>query len=311
MRIKNLFSIVILISVLIFLVFYISACVNPPSGSSNPTPTATATNPPPVTNSHNYVIMVGVENYPGAINDLDYTIDDVNDLKQSLKDSARWANTTFVSITDNDATKAIIQVYFNFATGQVDAGGTFLFFFSGHGTNDGNTGYLVTYDGITAGGGTIAGNMISEGELESWLALFPASSKKIVIIDACHSGSLIGKSLPPNSKIKFLRMPASKMTFKKDFLKDINTVSNLFAMTASAGDETSIEDPALQNSVFTYYLAEGLGSGVNIGPADVDASGAIICLESFNYADPRATAINGTQHAQSYHDIDTENLTIK
>lgn len=308
---KNLIRFIVLLSFLICLVFSLFACGPVFNSSSSPAPPTPPPTPTPTPTPSNYIILVGIEDYPGIDHDLDYAVDDVNDIRQSLIDSTRWSNSTFVSITDTDATKAIIQTQVTLAASQVDENGTFLFFFSGHGTHAEDTGYLVPYDGMAINGDPIVWNMISEDNLESWLSAFPETVNKVIILDACHSGHLIGKDLPPNTTIKFFPMPGSETPYKKDFLKDITTVSNLFVMTAAAGDEECGENPGLENAIFTYYLVEGLGEGVAIGPADINESLSITCLECFNYADPLATDFNPTQHAQSYYSEGIENLVIK
>ena len=59
-------------------------------------------------------------------------------------------------------------------------------------------------------------------------------------------------------------------------------------MTASAANEVSAEDDALQHGIFTYYLIEGLR-----GRADYDSDGLITVDEAYRYVSeevPKATA---------------------
>lgn len=255
-----------------------------------------------------YAIFVGINDYPGTASDLDYCVNDATDMKASLNGSNEWSGATFVTLTNSNATKSNIQAYINSAANDITATGTFLFFYSGHGSHSGSIGYIINYDGLTEDGYAVANWCISSNNLESWLSNFPSSTKKIVILDSCYSGNFIGKELPPNTKIKFVPMEGSDTPYDKNFIKDITTASNLFGMTAAAGDELSAESAVLQNGIFVYYIVQGLGAGATIGPADADVSGIITCLEAFNYANPLATAFRATQHAQYYNG---GNSTIK
>jgi uncharacterized caspase-like protein len=205
----------------------------------------------------------------------------------------------------------MIKNAINQASASIADDGTFVFLFSGHGTSNG---YLVPYDGATSNGADVS-KCISDTDLKSWLSSFKSTVKKVVYIDSCYSGFFIGKYLDEYSPVINLKyMPLDKSTndeYKGEFAKDITAgINNIVCITASKSNEVAQESPALQNSVFSYYLIEGLGASNTIGPADADASLSISAEETHAYTAPKSTLFYSGQHPQ-IQDNFTGELIIK
>lgn len=251
---------------------------------------------PPAGSIDVYAVLVGIEDYPGSSYDLSYCVDDANDLKQALQNSASWSNSKIVTLTNSNAPKAKIQSEVQEAKTALKNDGLFVFLYSGHGTNDGNTGYIVPYDGIND-----SSKLLSEDELETILSSFSSTVKKLVLIDSCNSGHFIDQRMykTGTGKIKFAAIHGANPVFYGEGLdKSLNSIPNTICLTACAGSETAQESSSLQNGIFTYYIVEGFGNASTIGPADTNNSRSISAEEVYNYTAPRASNYNPGQNAK-------------
>ncbi len=285
-----------------------------------------------VTFGNSYALLSGIENYPGENNDLNFCVDDVDDVHNALLAgynnlTSMWSDTDITILIDGNATKTEVFNNIDSIAENMEKYDLFLFYFSGHGSMNpsDNTTYLCTYDND---------EWISVTEFSSHLELLPDPGPSItnafVLIDACHSGNFIGvKSLLPASvrnKIRsrpFIQQQDSKeytfidINLKKD-MKDL-TNTNTLVMTASKGNEESVEDWELENGLFTYHLVEGLTcvneykesserlvpeldscsntTGLTIAPANTNGDSIVTAEELFDYVvfgiDSWATEENG------------------
>jgi hypothetical protein len=267
-----------------------------------------------------YAVIVGVADYPGTINDLNYTDDDAIDLRNALLALGNWKSENITLLTNSAATKdAIHTAIFDMAE---DAGPNdlCLFSFSGHGTTgmdiapideiDGLDEYIVAYD-----------DDIRDDELSDWIDYLP-TNKYVVLLDTCFSGGQIkgmtaGRNINGNKltpKGIGSTVPQKGDGFAADFAvrgarvissseiqaRDLDDLGRGVVLTSSDDDEESYETSNLQNGVFMYYIVEALS-----GAADTDGDGGISAEECYAYASPRAAAYtelaeDGPQHAQIY-----------
>lgn len=271
------------------------------------TPYLTPTPTPPAGTTKLYVVLVGIADYPGDSPgpnaDLIWTVKDVNDFYNALKDCNLWKETTVTvdKLTNLQATKANIINALNTAKTSVTEDDMFVFCYSGHGTHYDNgtydTGYLVCYDGIQIQDGqayAVESGCLSQDELESLLSAIPAATKKYIVMDSCFSGLMIDKAIESNKsnvRIKYIPMKNSNpnMKFKGAFSKSLTGLSNIVCVTACAGDEVSYESGALQNGVLIHYMVEGLANGSVVGLADANHNSSISAEETYNYAAPKIT----------------------
>jgi len=223
-----------------------------------------------------WAVIVGVADYPGIGNDLEYTDDDANDVRDALLASGNWEASHIAMLLDEAATKSNIQDIIADIGNKTDADDVVFFFFSGHGTTvadiipfdeaDGYDEALCQYDFGTEGA-------LTDDELGEWLADLPANPV-LVAIDTCHSGGMI-----KTGEIQDKGLPKAGVPRWGDgFAKDLDDVIDGVVLTACDDDEPSYENPLLQNGVFTYYFVEGLH-----GPADANSDDEISMEEAFNY----------------------------
>jgi hypothetical protein len=150
---------------------------------------------------------------------------------------------------------------------------TVLVYFSTHGTlARGPKGsiarYLVTSDTDQQ---AIAASGLPVFELQKRIESFP-SSRKVLIMAACHSGS--GKSFLPQAISNELL--GIKSAF---FVRPIEEISQAsIVLTASAWGETAREDDSLGHDIYTYFLLEALSG------KDADGDGAVSATEAHAHA---------------------------
>jgi hypothetical protein len=217
-----------------------------------------------------------------------------------------WSVTTKSNLT-RDAIRTAIGTVFGGAT-ENDVS---LLYYSGHGYADGS---LVGTDG----------NGLSPESLRSALDNVPG--RKVIVVDACYSGTLIEEDGEAGDEEQIPKAAASAggteedeseaaeafiESFQAAFrprLRGAMNAGGYFVITAARANEQSSEEYFTANSsgrymgVFTYYFCLGIGyngaSGQNTTlNADVNTDGAVSIQEAYAYAAVNATKRYSRQHA--------------
>jgi hypothetical protein len=104
-------------------------------GGKPATPAATGTVGANCTGTK-YAIVVGISDYPGTLNDLQYCDDDARDMYDALTTLYGYSNSTgnIHLLLDMNASFTAIWDAINVTKSQAVAGDEVVFFFSGHGT---------------------------------------------------------------------------------------------------------------------------------------------------------------------------------
>jgi hypothetical protein len=130
-----------------------------------------------------------------------------------------------------------------------------LFYFSGHGLQGA---FLpVDFDGYH--------NQLRHEDIKAILQQSQAKHK-LVLADACHSGSLLSMRTPLHQ------------TLKKYYEAFEKTSGGLALLMSSKSEEYSLEDRGLRSGIFSHFLVRGLK-----GEADRDGDGLVTVLELFDY----------------------------
>jgi uncharacterized repeat protein (TIGR02543 family) len=240
--------------------------------------------------SESWAIIIGVANYQ-YIDDLKYPDDDARELSDRLQDI--WGADHVKLLVDAEATRANIEnAVSNWLAPREDADDIVLFFFAGHAASGPDRApydetydeYLLPYDSLTYSWS----NDISDDELDGWLDTLN-SQKVVVILDTCFSGG-------------FIRGVRSITTFPKaaegdGFIRDVSQAGRAI-LAASAEDESSWEDPALQHGVFSYYILQGLRY---LEDVDANADHQVAAEELFGYAAPRTVDFTVEYKTETQH----------
>jgi hypothetical protein len=237
-----------------------------------------------------FALLIGINDYPGTLNDLRWCVNDVLSLKSALEDSPVWQKNRAITIlTDTNATKDNIRNAIESIKATAEPDDKLIVHYSGHGTNNIERAELVVWNNNNG----LA--YITDVELASWLSDMPCPTT--VFLDCCHSGGFIGRALSTynvdNDLVPrvFTDAPYYDPYFDKGWSFDslsrnVETLSNIVAVTASKGSELSHESANLKHGVFTYFVVQGLGTGASMGPADLNSNGAISAEEIHTYVEP-------------------------
>jgi len=226
-----------------------------------------------MSNQRKWAILVGVNEYiDPAVQSLKYSVNDVKSLYEILVDPNRggYEKDYALLITDGAERKRLptrnnVMYAVNSIARIAEPDDTILFAFSGHGMEEKGLSYLLLADART---GVLADTAIPLKWVKDQFGESPAKAK-IMILDACHAGAMIGKAnIGPMSE-----------TFSNEIFK----LAEGFATLSSCKlNEASHEWTEKQHGAFSYYLIEGLK-----GEADSDKDGLITVPEASRYVHSR------------------------
>ena len=132
-----------------------------------------------------YALMVGVSDYAEGINDLPFTDDDARKLAEVLHDEGSL-NDASVVLTNAEATVEGVRTAFARVAAQAGPDDLFLFFFSGHGSQE-----PTTVTGLEPDGKyetlVLADGEMSDSELGGLFASLD-TRLSLLVVDACFSG---------------------------------------------------------------------------------------------------------------------------
>ncbi|MHC1579134.1 MAG: caspase family protein [Candidatus Alkanophagales archaeon] len=218
-----------------------------------------------------WAVLVGIADYVGWVNDLEYADDDALDMRAALVNGG-WRDDHIRLLLDDEADKPEIVAALLWLAANADPDDIALFFFSGHGTcgadmpppdeADGYDEYLCTHE--------LAG--IRDDELAALLDGIKA--RTVVIIDSCFSGGMARQR-------RAKTLADEHVALKDGFDKDV-AAENRVVLAACDADEYSYEYSFLKNGVFTFFVVRGLE-----GYADADGDDHVSAEECFSFASPR------------------------
>jgi len=203
-----------------------------------------------------YAIVVGVSDYPGTANDLEYCDDDAEDVYTALTSLYGYAPGNIRLLKDLGATFSAISEAVAEIGSMAEDGDEVVFFFSGHGANgkaaDGDNERID--EAIVAHDGS---NLVPiwDGQLKQWFAGFK-TSRVIFIFDSCLAGGMT----------------------------DLQAPGRIINMACSESG-LSYEDDAWGNGQFTYYFVDqGMLSGLADKYDNLPGWADVTVEEAFDYA---------------------------
>ncbi len=197
-----------------------------------------------------YAIVVGISDYPGTANDLQYADDDAYDMAQALEGYGFGGK--IVTITNLNATREVILTSIETLGSHVTAKDEVVFFYSGHGGRgraaDGDAELIDeciwSHDGTRL-------VPIWDGELAAAFSGFE-TNRIVFMFDSCYAGGMT----------------------------DLAGDGRIVAM-ASRENSLSYELSGLENGEFTYYLVQ---RGMIDGDADKNQDDSVTVEEAYDYA---------------------------
>lgn len=203
-----------------------------------------------------YAVVIGAAQYT-YMPPLRYTDDDAYQIYAFLKSPEGGAlpDNQLTILIDEQATRQNIIDAMQTTFLRADENDVVMFYFSGHGLQGA---FLpVDYDGQN--------NRLEHEEIKNILKACRAKHK-LVLADACHSGSLLTLKTP-------LQIALEKYYEAFKFARRGTAL-----LMSSKGEEYSLEDGGLRSGVFSYFLIRGLK-----GEANTNADNIITISELFSF----------------------------
>jgi len=238
-----------------------------------------------------HYIGIGISNYKNQRYNLTYAAKDVEDLEEMFSD--RYPDFTGYQLLDSAVTKDnILSLKEALSTTNVDD--MVIISFSGHGVLDKEYNwYYATYDMDFE---QPSGYGLRYEEIESLLDNIPAR-KKILLIDACHSGEvdkeyLTKETVSSTALATVTSIPVggrgaeaidlnptvgleNSFELMNELFANLSKGNGAVAVSAAGGTEYAFEGEQWNNGVFTYSFINGL----KYGKADVNKDGKITVNE--------------------------------
>ena len=252
-----------------------------------------------------HVVAIGVSKYQDAEMNLDYAAKDAKDLSNLLASQrANYGQIFRYHFLNEQATKAnILAVKEKLKRSHVDD--KVVIFVAGHGLLDDKFDYYIATHDVDFANPAQKG--LPYEALEGLLDGIPAR-KKLMLIDACHSGEVdkdevefvtsnnqqAGKVKYRGFKNKGVKSIGLKNSFElmQELFNDLRSGTGAMVISAASGVEFSYESPEWNNGVFTYAIMEGLKTN----NADKDGNNEITVTELRDYAIERVIELtNGKQ----------------
>lgn len=213
-----------------------------------------------------WAVVIGAARY-NHMPVLRYTDDDAYQLYAFLKSPEGGAlpDNQVSLLIDEDATRNNILTAVRSVFLRADENDVVLFYFSGHGLE--GSFLPINYDGFN--------NKLEHTELIDLLKASRAKHK-IILADACHSGSMLAS-----------RAPLSE-TLKRYYAAFEASEGGTALFMSSKGEEYSLEDGGLRSGIFSHFLVKGLK-----GDADTNHNKIITIDELFNYVHNKVRAYTG------------------
>ena len=206
-----------------------------------------------------YGIFVGVGDYDGRINDLPYTADDPNRIRDGLVTWGGMPTDNAIVLTDEEATLENVRAAVDAMRDRVGPNDTFVFFFSGHGDRVAQPAAggreSADLDGLDETIELVDGPM-RDNELDDLLDRID-SGRTVVVLDSCFSGG---------------------------FSKDVISVPGRIGFFSSEEDVTSLVANKFEaGGYLSLFFAKAFGEG----GADTDGDREITSRELRRYLHDR------------------------
>lgn len=233
-------------------------------------------------------VLVGVPYYPGSTELLEYADNDAADLRAALLlDAAHWRAENIALLVGGASTAQAIEAAIRAMGAAAGPGDVCLFSYAGHGGQSPDSSPVDEADGLDEFLSTSTA-WVSDDEIAEWFASFECENICLVI-DSCKSGGISKSPAPGDSAPED---PAAGLA--EDVIRAMTATSGARAvgdgpgggpvlLAASSEAGSSYTSFALENGIFTFFVAEALWQP----ETDANGDGVVSAQEVFAYAAPR------------------------
>ena len=220
-----------------------------------------------------FAVLVGISDYAGTANNLEFTAEDAVKLGETLEMRGVLAPGSVV-LTEEEATVARVRQAFQQVAALAGPNDTFLFFFSGHGVQNRGQASPTEPDGYEEAI-VLRDGEISDNELATWFGGV-RSRVALLAIDACFAGG---------------------------FARDVVSRPNVMGLFSSEEDLTSsVADKFRAGGYLSYFLRNGLAGDSDADGDEIITAGELSAYLRREFAsevtDVEATTTEGQRNYQ-------------
>ncbi|GAK50363.1 polysaccharide deacetylase [Candidatus Moduliflexus flocculans] len=210
-----------------------------------------------------YAVIIGISVYQDERLNLRYTVNDAQGLFDVLTDPMYGAipKENVQLLLSEQATTANIKKALNGLRRKSTPDDTVIIYYSGHGAQEEDQTYWVTYD---ADIDDLLSTALNSNDIRDMLDRI-SSKQLITFLDSCYSAATVKRT--HQSRSVPTEVPWEKFTGEGRVM-----------ISASNGKELSLELDEYRHGVFTYYLLEGLK-----GKADLNQDGYVEVEEIWDF----------------------------
>ena len=237
-------------------------------------------------------VLVGVQEYADpALQGLRFAAKDARDLGAALESPTIGGFDRVFVVEGRDSTTAdAIERAIGVATADLQRDDTFVLYLSGHGTLtlDPELGSLLWF--LPSDGQLDAPEEtgIALSSIEARIADLPAR-RRVLVMDTCHNGrtgnGLAGRSAVNASTEQLLAGLRGEAPAPRGLREVSESEARLFA---AQYHQPAMEDPTLENGVYTHYLLQAMTS--QRAAADLDGDGLVDVAEAHDFSRDKTIA---------------------
>ncbi|MEC7949224.1 MAG: caspase family protein [Myxococcota bacterium] len=240
-------------------------------------------------------VMVGVQDYDDPrLQGLRFPAKDARDLGAALRDPGAGGFDRVVVVDGEAETTAdAIERAIRAASADLQRDDTFVLYLSGHGTLTldpalGSRLWFLPSDGRLDSPEQTG---ISIAELEAWVADLPAR-RRVLVMDTCHNGRTTGPLAGRSAINPSTQQRLAGLRGEAPAPRGLREVSESEArLFAAQYHQPAMEDPELENGVYTHYLLQSITA--RRSAADLDGDGLVDVAEAHDYARDKTIAHTG------------------
>ena len=244
-----------------------------------------------------FLITIGVSEYRDPANNLEYAAKDAEDIASLFNNekSNVFDEIHTIKVLNKEATAAnILKLKSQLEKTSVDD--VVILFFAGHGVLDADLNYYLATHEIDVD--NISKTALRYDYLEDIFDGIPAR-KKVIIIDACHSGEVdkeeefteveteddgmfvVSRDIRSAAALESRTKITTQNSFElmKIMFADIRRGTGSTVISSAGGGEYAYETGEAKNGVFTYVLK----NGISLKKADLNKDGMIMVSELRDY----------------------------
>jgi hypothetical protein len=216
-----------------------------------------------------YFVGIGIDHFNDSTYNLNWSVKDIRDLSMNLKD--KYGDNIIIDTLFNENVTVEKIKALKDSLKKTSINDKVIVAYSGHGLLSDSLDYFLSTYNVDFQKPENGG--LSYESFEDLLDNIPAR-KKLMLIDACHSGEIdkeevaqmekVQEGLDPTKKgiIKFIYKDAKKLGTKNSFelmqelFVNVGRSTGATIISAAAGTQFALERGDLKNGVFTYSILE-------------------------------------------------------